>query len=217
MKFKLAIKHSIDFLISLILLILCSPLFLIVALVIKLESRGPVFFKQERIGKNGKTFVIYKFRSMVNNADKIGKGVNLSKDDDRITAFGHFIRNWSIDELPQLINILIGDMSIIGPRPTIIHQVERYSERQRKRLNMRPGVTGWAQVNGRNSLPWVKRIEYDIWYVENYSLLLDLKIFIKTFRVALLREGLYGQDGVNDDFDVTTTEPDNEKEQKETV
>ena len=217
MKFKLAVKHSIDFVISLVLLILLSPLFLIVALIIKLESRGPVFFKQDRIGKDGELFVIYKFRSMVNNADKMGAGINLSKDDNRITPFGHFIRNWSIDELPQLINILIGDMSIIGPRPTITYQVERYSERQRKRLNMRPGVTGWAQVNGRNSLPWVKRIEYDIWYVENYSLLLDLKIFIKTFRVALLREGLYGEDGVNDDFDVTTIEPENEKEQRETV
>ncbi len=196
------IKHLFDFLFSAILLLILSPLMLIVAIIIRLESPGPVFFKQERIGKDGKLFVIYKFRSMVNNAEKMAKGQQLTQNDSRITAFGHFIRNWSIDELPQLINILIGDMSVIGPRPTIKRQVERYTDYHRKRLNMRPGVTGWAQVNGRNALPWAKRIDLDIWYVENYSLLLDLKIFLKTFKVALLREGLYGEDGVNDDFEI---------------
>ncbi len=196
------IKHLFDFLFSAILLLILSPLLLIVAIIIRLESPGPIFFKQERIGKDGKLFVIYKFRSMVNNAEKMANGQQLTQNDSRITGFGHFIRNWSIDELPQLINILIGDMSVIGPRPTIKRQVERYTDYHRKRLNMRPGVTGWAQVNGRNSLPWAKRIDLDIWYVENYSLLLDLKIFFKTFKVALLREGLYGEDGVNDDFEI---------------
>ena len=197
---NLFFKSFFDILFGWILLIILLPVFIIIGILIKLDSKGPVFFKQVRIGKDEKPFVIYKFRSMVNKAEEIGVGLNLSKGDTRITKLGNFLRNWSLDELPQIINIARGDMSFIGPRPTLEHQVKAYNEVQRKRLLMNPGVTGWAQVNGRNSLTWEKRIEFDVWYVENYSLWLDIKILLKTFKVALLREGLYGEDGINDDF-----------------
>ncbi|MBN2412649.1 sugar transferase [candidate division KSB1 bacterium] len=197
---NLFIKSLFDTVFGLILLILLLPVFIVFGILIKLDSKGPVFFKQVRIGKDEKPFKIYKFRSMVDKAEEIGLGRNLSKDDSRITKLGNFLRNWSLDELPQIINIAKGDMSFIGPRPTLDYQVKAYNDVQRKRLLMKPGVTGWAQVNGRNSLTWEKRIEYDVWYVENYSLWLDFKILLRTFKVALLREGLYGEDGINDDF-----------------
>jgi len=197
---NLFFKSLLDIIFGWILLIILLPVFIILGILIKLDSKGPVFFKQVRIGKGEKPFVIYKFRSMVDKAEEIGMGRNLSKDDLRITKVGDFLRNWSLDELPQIINIAIGDMSFIGPRPTLDYQVKAYNDTQRKRLLMKPGVTGWAQVNGRNSLTWEKRIEFDVWYVENYSLWLDVKILLKTFKVALLREGLYGEDGINDDF-----------------
>jgi len=197
---NLFFKSLLDIIYGWILFIILLPVFIIIGILIKLDSKGPVFFKQVRIGKGEKPFVIYKFRSMVDKAEEIGMGRNLSKDDLRITKLGDFLRNWSLDELPQIINIAIGDMSFIGPRPTLDYQVKAYNDVQRKRLLMKPGVTGWAQVNGRNSLTWKKRIEFDVWYVENYSLWLDFKILLKTFKVALLREGLYGEDGINDDF-----------------
>ncbi|HPG41399.1 MAG TPA: sugar transferase [bacterium] len=200
MKWMLGIKTVLDVIFGIILLILLLPVFILIAVSIKIDSKGPVFFKQKRIGKDEKPFVIYKFRSMVNNAEKIGLGLNLCKDDFRITRVGKFLRDWSFDELPQLINIVIGDMSFIGPRPTLDYQVAAYNDIQRKRLKVKPGVTGWAQVNGRNSLTWAERIEYDVWYVDNYSLWLDLVILFRTFKVALMREGLYGKDGMNDDF-----------------
>ena len=197
---NLFFKSFFDILFGWICLLLLLPFFVIIGILIKLDSKGPVFFIQERIGKDNKPFFIYKFRSMVDKAEEIGMGRNLSKDDTRITKLGNFLRNWSLDELPQIINIARGDMSFIGPRPTLEYQVKSYNEEQKKRLLMKPGVTGWAQVNGRNSLTWAKRIEYDVWYVENYSLWLDIKILFKTFKVALLREGLYGENGINDDF-----------------
>jgi len=200
MNLSVYIKSLFDLLFGLIFFIILLPVFIIIGILIKLDSKGPVFFTQDRIGKNEKIFVIYKFRSMVDKAEEIGLGRNLSKDDSRITKLGDFLRNWSLDELPQIINIVKGDMSFIGPRPTLDYQVKAYNDIQRKRLLMKPGVTGWAQVNGRNSLTWKQRIEYDVWYVENYSLWLDFKILLKTFKVALLREGLYGDDGINDDF-----------------
>jgi len=200
MNLSVYIKSLFDLLFGLIFFIILLPVFIIIGILIKLDSKGPVFFTQDRIGKNEKIFVIYKFRSMVDKAEEIGLGRNLSKDDSRITKLGDFLRNWSLDELPQIINIVKGDMSFIGPRPTLDYQVKAYNDIQRKRLLMKPGVTGWAQVNGRNSLTWKQRIEYDVWYVENYSLWVDFKILLKTFKVALLREGLYGDDGINDDF-----------------
>jgi len=190
---QIMIKHGLDKLIAFILLIAVSPVFLIIALGIKLTSKGPIFFIQDRVGKNGKDFKIYKFRTMVQNAEHIGSGIYTEENDPRITKIGRFLRKTSLDELPQLINILKGDMSIIGPRPTLRYQVDKYNEYQMGRLKMRPGVTGLAQVNGRNSLPWSKRIEYDIEYVNNYSLWLDLKIMIKTVKVVLTAEGVYGE------------------------
>lgn len=143
------------------------------------------------MGKDGRVFKIFKFRTMVVNAEKMGAGVFVERDDPRITKVGKWLRNTSLDELPQLINVLRGEMSLVGPRPTLPYQVERYNERQRRRFLMRPGITGWAQVNGRNSLTWPEKIELDIWYVENWSLWLDLKILWKTFFTMLKKEGLY--------------------------
>ncbi len=139
---------------------------------------------------------------MIDDAVNIGSGLGLAENDSRITIIGNLLRKWSLDELPQLINIIKGDMSIIGPRPTLQYQVDQYNDFQRKRLLMKPGVTGWAQVNGRNSLSWEERIKLDVWYVEHYNLWLDLKILFKTVGVAVLREGLYGETGVNDDFNL---------------
>lgn len=190
---QIMIKHGLDKLIAFILFIAVSPIFFIIALGIKLTSKGPIFFIQDRVGKDGKDFKIYKFRTMVQNAEHIGSGIYTEENDPRITKIGRFLRKTSLDELPQLINILKGDMSIIGPRPTLRYQVDKYNEYQMGRLKMRPGVTGLAQVNGRNSLPWSKRIEYDIEYVNNYSLWLDLKIMIKTVKVVLTAEGVYGE------------------------
>lgn len=182
-KFYLIIKRILDVVISLIALIILSPILLIVAIAIKIESKGPIIFKQQRIGKDGKVFNIYKFRSMVVGAEKMGTGVYSKKDDNRVTKVGKFIRMTSIDELPQLVNILKGEMSIIGPRPVLTYhpwKYEEYTEEQLKRFNVRPGVTGWAQVHGRKDVEWHERIKLDVYYVENISFLLDVKIFFKT-------------------------------------
>lgn len=177
------IKRIMDVFFSAILLILGAIPLLIVALIVKLESKGPALFKQERLGMNGKVFKIYKFRSMVVGAEKQGSGVYSGKNDARVTKVGKIIRATSIDELPQLINILKGEMSFIGPRPALTYHpwsFEEYTEEQKKMFAVRPGVTGWAQVNGRKEVEWPRRIEMNVWYVENMSFLLDLKIFFKT-------------------------------------
>lgn len=182
-KFYLVIKRIFDVVISLIALIILSPILLIVAIAIKIESKGPIIFKQQRIGKGGKVFNIYKFRSMIVGAEKMGTGVYSKKGDSRVTKVGKFIRMTSIDELPQLVNILKGEMSIIGPRPVLTYhpwKYEEYTEEQLKRFNVRPGVTGWAQVHGRKDVEWHERIKLDVYYVENISLWLDVKIFFKT-------------------------------------
>lgn len=195
------IRRLIDILVSAIGLVLVALPFAIVAIAIRVDSPGPVFFRQERAGKDGKTFRIWKFRTMVDGAARMGLGNTVADADPRITKLGHTLRNLSIDELPQLINVFQGTMSIIGPRPTLPYQVELYDDFQRQRLLVKPGITSWASVNGRNSLPWVKRIELDVWYVKNRSFWLDVKVIFKTFWVAFVtREGLYGADGVNDDF-----------------
>lgn len=182
-------------------LIILAPLFLIVAILIKLDSPGPVFFKHERIGKNDKPFKPFKFRTMIGGAINRGLGCNIRKDDERITRIGNFLRKWGIDELPQLINVLKGEMSLVGPRPTFRYQVEKYNDFQRKRLLMKPGITGWAIIHGRNLLSWEERIKYDVWYIENWSLWLDLKIIFKTlYLIFIKQEGIYGKGGVNDPF-----------------
>lgn len=196
----LLVKRVTDIVISSICLFMLFPILLIIALLIKLDSKGSALFIQERSGKEGKIFKIYKFRSMVTNAHRMGLGLEVAKDDFRITRVGSLIRRLSLDELPQLINVLNGDMSIVGPRPALPHQLEKYTDRQRKRLLVKPGITGWAQINGRNNLDWPERIELDVWYVDNQTFLLDLIILIKTIKVVLSREGSYGKDGVTRDL-----------------
>lgn len=188
------IKRILDFLCSLLGLIILSPILLVVAIAIKIDSKGPIIFKQKRIGKDGKVFDIYKFRSMIVGAEKIGTGVYSKKGDNRVTRVGKFIRKTSIDELPQLINILKGEMSLIGPRPVLTYhpwKYEEYTEEQLKRFRVRPGITGLAQINGRKQVEWNKRIEYDVKYIENISFILDVKIFFKTiYKVILMKDNV---------------------------
>jgi lipopolysaccharide/colanic/teichoic acid biosynthesis glycosyltransferase len=162
--------------------VLASPLLALAALAIKLEDRGPVLYRQTRVGKDGSDFELLKLRSMVVNAETMGAGLAVNRGDSRITRTGRVLRRLSLDELPQLWNVVRGEMSVIGPRPTLRYQVEQYDERQRHRLDVRPGITGWAQVNGRAELPWADRIELDVWYVEHRSASLDLKILARTPR-----------------------------------
>ena len=195
-KFKVyfVVKRLFDIVFSLLGLIILSPLLLIVSIAIKVESKGPIIFKQKRIGYNGKIFDIYKFRSMVVGAEKMGTGVYSRKDDSRVTKVGKFIRMTSIDELPQLVNILKGEMSIIGPRPVLTYhpwKYEEYTEEQLKRFEVRPGVTGWAQIHGRKDVEWNERIKMDVFYVNNIGFKLDLKIFFKTiFQVLSMKDNV---------------------------
>jgi lipopolysaccharide/colanic/teichoic acid biosynthesis glycosyltransferase len=161
-------------------LAVASPLIAFAALAIKVTSRGPVLYRQRRVGRDGAEFELLKLRTMVAGAEHQGAGYAVDKGDPRITSVGRVLRRLSLDELPQLWNVVRGDMSVIGPRPTLRYQVERYDDRQRRRLEVKPGITGWAQVHGRAALPWDERIELDVWYVEHRSPLLDLKILAKT-------------------------------------
>ena len=171
-----------------------SPLLGLAALLIKLESRGPVFYRQRRVGLGGRPFELWKLRTMVPRAESMGHGIYIVPGDPRITRVGRFLRRFSLDELPNLINVARGEMAIVGPRPTVQEQVDRYTERQCRRLEVKPGITGWAQVNGRTSLPWPERIELDVWYVEHRSALLDLKILARTVRMLASGHGLYSED-----------------------
>ena len=186
------VKRLLDVVLSMVGLIIFSPLMLITAIAIKLESPGPVIFKQERIGLNGKVFKIYKFRSMYVGAEK--GGVYVTKGDPRVTRIGGIIRMTSIDELPQLVNILKGDMSIIGPRPPLTYHpwsYDEYSDEQKRMFRVRPGITGWAQVNGRKNVEWPRRIELNVEYVEKMSFAFDLMIFIKTiFKVIGMKDNI---------------------------
>lgn len=193
---NLVIKRAFDFFSSFCALVLLSPLLVLISIWIKTSSKGPVFFLQKRLGKNGKEFKIIKFRTMVVNAEHIGTGLRVKDDtDDRITKPGHLLRKTSLDEIPQLINVLIGDMSLIGPRPPVTYHPYKgysgYPEKAKKRFEMRPGITGLAQIKVRNSATWDKRIEYDIEYVKNFNVLLDLKILLNTIVQVLKRENIY--------------------------
>ena len=161
-------------------LVLASPFLAASALAIKLEDRGPVLYRQRRVGRDGEDFELLKLRTMVVGAEKQGAGWAVNEGDARITRAGRVLRRLSLDELPQLWNVVRGDMSLIGPRPTLRYQVEKYTDRQRRRLDVKPGITGWAQIHGRAALPWEERIELDVWYVEHRSALLDLKILLRT-------------------------------------
>lgn len=185
--FYRAVKRFLDVTASFLGLVLLSPLMLAVSILIKIDSRGPVIFRQTRIGRNGKVFEIYKFRSMCVGAEKTGSGVYSGKGDARVTRIGKILRATSIDELPQLLNILKGEMSFVGPRPPLTYhpwKYEEYTDLQKRMFEVRPGITGWAQVNGRKDVEWHKRIELNIWYVDHMSLLLDIKImFMTAFKV----------------------------------
>jgi lipopolysaccharide/colanic/teichoic acid biosynthesis glycosyltransferase len=161
-------------------LLVASPVLALAALAIKLEDRGPVLYRQTRVGKDGVDFELLKLRTMVVGAETMGAGLSVNRGDSRITRAGRLLRKLSLDELPQLWNAVRGEMSVIGPRPTLRYQVDQYDERQRHRLDVKPGITGWAQVNGRASLPWADRIELDVWYVEHRSPLLELRILART-------------------------------------
>jgi lipopolysaccharide/colanic/teichoic acid biosynthesis glycosyltransferase len=161
-------------------LLVASPLLALAALAIKLEDGGPVLYRQTRVGKNATDFELLKLRTMVVGAETMGAGIAVNRGDSRITRVGRILRKLSLDELPQLWNVVRGEMSVIGPRPTLRYQVEQYDERQRHRLDVKPGITGWAQVNGRATLPWAERIELDVWYVEHRSPMLDLRILART-------------------------------------
>ncbi len=161
-------------------LALASPVLVAAAVAIKLEDRGPVLYRQTRVGKDGRDFELLKLRTMVVGAETLGAGAAVNEGDPRITRVGELLRKLSLDELPQLWNVLRGDMSLIGPRPTLRYQVEQYTARQRRRLEVKPGITGWAQIHGRATLPWADRIELDVWYVEHRSPLVDAKILLRT-------------------------------------
>jgi lipopolysaccharide/colanic/teichoic acid biosynthesis glycosyltransferase len=180
-----------DIAIAGILLVVSSPLLLGALIAIRLESKGSPIYKQRRVGRDGAVFELLKLRTMVTGAEHIGAGLAVNEGDPRITRAGAFLRRFSLDELPNLINVIQGDLAIVGPRPTIQAQVDQYTERQRRRLEVKPGITGWAQVNGRASLPWHERIELDIWYVDHRSLWLDVKILAMTARMLVTGHGIY--------------------------
>ena len=184
-------SRALDMAIAAIALVVTAPLLAVAAIAIRLESAGSPIYRQRRVGKGGEPFDLLKLRTMVSGAEHIGAGLAVNEGDPRITRVGALLRRFSLDELPNLINVLRGDMAIVGPRPTIQAQVDHYTERQLRRLEVKPGITGWAQVNGRASLPWHERIELDLWYVEHRSFLLDLRIIVKTVEMLVMGTGLY--------------------------
>lgn len=187
-------KRALDILAAIFGLMLSLPIFLVVLILLIFANGGKPFFFQSRPGKDGKTFKIIKFKTMNDKKDKNGK---LLEFDKRVTKVGAFLRKFSLDEVPQLLNVLFGDMSLIGPRPLLIEYLPLYSETQKRRHNVKPGVTGWAQVNGRNAISWEKKFEYDVWYVDNMSLMVDVRIILLTIKKVILKEGVNSQDNLN--------------------
>jgi lipopolysaccharide/colanic/teichoic acid biosynthesis glycosyltransferase len=185
------LRRAFDIVVAGSALLIASPVLLVAIVAIKVESRGGAFYRQRRVGKDGRPFDVLKLRTMVSGAEHMGAGLAVSEGDARITRVGRLLRRTSLDELPNLVNVLRGDMAIVGPRPTVPVQVDRYTERQRGRLAVKPGITGWAQVNGRTELPWDERIELDLWYIEHRSWRLDLRILLLTVRMVFGGHGLY--------------------------
>jgi lipopolysaccharide/colanic/teichoic acid biosynthesis glycosyltransferase len=186
-----ALSRALDIALAALGLLVTAPLIAAAALAIRLESKGSPIYRQRRVGKDGQPFELMKLRTMVSGAEHIGAGLAVNVGDPRITRVGRVLRRFSLDELPNLVNVLRGDMAIVGPRPTIQAQVDQYTPQQRRRLEVKPGITGWAQVNGRASLPWHERIGLDVWYVEHRSLALDLRIIARTIRMLATGHGLY--------------------------
>jgi len=184
-------RRAFDIVVAAALLVLTAPLVALAIVAIRLESRGHPIYRQRRVGRGGREFDVLKLRTMVDGAESIGAGLAVNAGDPRITRIGKLLRRTSLDELPNLINVLKGEMAIVGPRPTVPVQVAQYSERERGRLAVRPGITGWAQVNGRTSLPWSERIELDLWYIEHRTWRLDFQILLRSARLVLAGEGLY--------------------------
>ena len=184
-------KRIMDVAVAGLALVPAAPVIAAAAAAIRLESPGHPIYRQRRVGLRGHPFDVVKLRTMVTGAEHIGAGLAVDEGDTRITRVGAFLRRTSLDELPNLVNILRGEMSLVGPRPTLQVQVDQYTDRQRRRLEVRPGLTGWAQVNGRASLPWAERIELDIWYLEHATLRLDLRILVLSARMAITGHGLY--------------------------
>ena len=184
-------RRAFDVIVAAAALAAASPFMLVAVLAIRLESRGSAIYRQRRVGRDGRPFDVIKLRTMVTGAEGMGAGLAISEGDTRITRVGRLLRRTSLDEVPNLVNVLRGDMSIIGPRPTVPVQVDRYTERQRGRLALKPGITGWAQIHGRTELPWDERIELDLWYIEHRSWRLDLRILWRTARMVLGGQGLY--------------------------
>ena len=187
MKFQNVVKRTIDIVCSGLGLIILSPILLITAILIRIKLGSPIFFTQDRVGKDGKIFKMIKFRTMLDAVDKWGEPL---PDEERLTSFGKLLRSTSIDELPELINVFKGDMSLVGPRPLLVEYIELYSKKQWRRHEVRPGITGWAQVNGRNSLSWGDRFELDVEYVNKYNLFMDIKILLMTVFKVLKRDGI---------------------------
>ena len=196
------IKRFLDLVLSLVAIVVFSPVFVLIAGVVKLTSSGPIFFKQIRVGRYDKEFNIIKFRTMTTDSHLVKDGLAVHANDPRITKVGHFLRKTSLDEIPQFINVLRGDISIVGPRPGLPEQLKYFSLHQRTRTQVRPGITGLATVNGRASIPWSKRIEYDLLYINQFSLLLDIKIVLKTVYVVLAGKGTYYDHSQGPAFDL---------------
>jgi len=186
-------KRALDVVIAGLAAAIAGPFMLLIALAIRLEDRGPALLRQSRVGMDGEDFDLLKFRTMIADAHTVGSGWLVAERDPRITRVGRFLRKWSLDELPQMFNVLRGEMSIVGPRPTLRYQVDQYTPFQRRRLEAKPGITGWAQIRGRNSLRWPERIELDVWYVEHQSLRLDLAILLRTVPMILKPSGVYNE------------------------
>ena len=189
-------KRCLDIILASLALVFLSPLFAVIAIAVKLTSPGPIIFHQTRVGLNNRPFTFYKFRSMLEGAEHKGLGYAVEQDDDRITKVGKYLRNASLDELPQLFNILKGDMSLVGPRPTIPSEVAKWPKELMLRQQVRPGISGWAQINGRNLISWDEKLILDVWYVKNWSLWLDIKILLKTVPTLLKQKEIYGADGI---------------------
>jgi len=186
-------KRALDVAIAALAAAIAGPFMLLIALAIRLEDRGPALLRQSRVGMDGEDFGLLKFRTMIADAHTVGSGWLVAERDPRITRVGRVLRKWSLDELPQMFNVLRGEMSIVGPRPTLRYQVDQYTPFQRRRLEVKPGITGWAQICGRNSLRWPERIELDVWYVEHQSLRLDLAILLRTVPMILRPTGVYNE------------------------
>jgi lipopolysaccharide/colanic/teichoic acid biosynthesis glycosyltransferase len=184
-------RRAFDVVVAGTALIALAPFLAIAVIAIRLESKGSAIYRQRRVGRDGRAFDVLKLRTMVTGAEHMGAGLAISEGDTRITRVGRLLRRTSLDEVPNLVNVLKGDMAIVGPRPTVPIQVDRYTDRQRGRLAVKPGITGWAQVNGRTELPWDERIELDLWYIEHRSWRLDIEILKRTIRMVLGGHGLY--------------------------